>query len=168
MDILHQLLAGSLAFFISRQQTSRRAFQEDMQYGGAQYIATGRGFSITSSSFLKRKQPGLLIIISICSIHHDDQRGHINTTYLCDLPSHLSVYTNYARSHIFPGFELGWMCVLFYILSDCIDCNMGAMTWGTWLVSASLIFSPFWFNPLTFSTSKVRGTRVMLGHRLGL
>ena len=54
-----------------------------------------------------------------------------------------------------PGFELGFMCVVFYTLQDCIDCNMGAMTWGTWLVSASLIFSPFWFNPLTFSTSKV-------------
>jgi len=66
------------------------------------------------------------------------------------------VYTNYARSHIMPGFELGFMCVIFYILRDCLDCNMGAMTWGTWLVSASLIFSPFWFNPLTFSTTKVR------------
>jgi len=50
---LVQLFAGSLAFFITRQQTCRRAFQEDMQYGGAQYIATGRGFSISSSSFLK-------------------------------------------------------------------------------------------------------------------
>jgi 1,3-beta-glucan synthase len=30
------------------------------------------------------------------------------------------------------------------------------MTWGIWLVAASLIFSPFWFIPHTFSTSKVR------------
>lgn len=30
------------------------------------------------------------------------------------------------------------------------------MTWGTWLVSASLIAAPFWFNPLSFSLPKVR------------
>ena len=34
--------------------------------------------------------------------------------------------------------------------------NFGALTWGTWLVSASLIFAPFWFNPMTFSITKVR------------
>ena len=30
------------------------------------------------------------------------------------------------------------------------------MTWGTWLVAASLIAAPFWFNPLGFSLPKVR------------
>ena len=54
------------------------------------------------------------------------------------------MYTNYARTHIFPGFELGFMCVMVYILRDCFDCNYAALTWGTWLVAASLIFSPFW------------------------
>ena len=104
-----------------------------------------------------------------------------------------SVYMNYARSHIQPGFELGFMCVVFYVLQglmdveinkkanmpwlpllncffpfplDCIDCNMGAMTWGTWLVSSSLIFSPFWFNPLTFSTSKVSLNLIMICHNM--
>lgn len=55
-----QTLAGSLAFFISRQQTSRVAFQEDLQYGGAQYIATGRGFSIGSTPFIKCKALALV------------------------------------------------------------------------------------------------------------
>ncbi len=51
---LVQTLAGSLSFFIAKQQTCRQYFQDDLQYGGAQYIATGRGFAIKTSSFLKR------------------------------------------------------------------------------------------------------------------
>ncbi|GAX79706.1 hypothetical protein CEUSTIGMA_g7147.t1 [Chlamydomonas eustigma] len=119
MTMLHQTFAGSLAFFISRQQTSRTAFQEDLQYGGAQYIATGRGFALSSVPFIK-------------------------------------VYMNYGRTHILPGFELGFLCLVVYTLHDCFSCNYSSMTWGIWLVSASLIFSPFWFNPLTFSITKVR------------
>ncbi|KAG1671275.1 hypothetical protein FOA52_010846 [Chlamydomonas sp. UWO 241] len=119
LNILYQIIAGSLVFFIARQQTSRVYFEEALQYGGAQYLATGRGFAITSSSFIK-------------------------------------LYTNYARTHIFYGFELFFMCILFYILDDCFDCNKGAITWGVWLVAASLIFAPFWFNPNGFSTSKVK------------
>jgi len=37
------------------------------------------------------------------------------------------------------------------------------MTWGTWLVAASLIASPFWFNPLTFDLTKVQLDFVALG-----
>ncbi|GAX79705.1 hypothetical protein CEUSTIGMA_g7146.t1 [Chlamydomonas eustigma] len=119
LNILHQVLSGALAFFITRQQTTKHYLQDVMQYGGAQYIGTGRGFAYTSSSFVK-------------------------------------LYTNYARTHIYPGFELGFMCVVYYVMHDCIDCNLAATTWGTWLVSASLIFSPFWFNPLTFSITKTK------------
>ena len=119
LTFLHQTVAGSLSFFLSRQQSSRVAFEDDIQYGGAQYIATGRGFAIRSSTFLQ-------------------------------------IYTNYGRTHILPGFELGLMCCLVYILNDCADCNYASLTWGTWLVSASLIFSPFWFNPLTFDVAKVK------------
>mmetsp|Transcript_7771 Transcript_7771/g.23366 ORF Transcript_7771/g.23366 Transcript_7771/m.23366 type:complete len:731 (-) Transcript_7771:730-2922(-) len=119
LNILYQIVAGSLAFFIARQQTSRVFYEEALQYGGAQYLATGRGFAITSSSFIK-------------------------------------LYTNYGRTHIYTGFELGFLCILFYILDDCLDCNKGATTWGVWLVSASLIFAPFWFNPNGFSIAKVK------------
>ena len=55
-----------------------------------------------------------------------------------------------------PGFELGSLCALVYALRDCFDCNYPSMTWGTWLVAASLIAAPFWFNPLGFSLPKVR------------
>ena len=27
-------------------------------------------------------------------------------------------------------------------------------TWGAWLVAATLLIAPFWFNPQTFSMSK--------------
>ena len=52
---LPQIIAGSLSFFISRQQTSRHYLEDAMQYGGAQYIATGRGVAIKASPFLKRE-----------------------------------------------------------------------------------------------------------------
>lgn len=45
---------------------------------------------------------------------------------------------------------------LYSIGGGCTDCNLGAMTWGTWMVAISLMLAPFWFNPLTFSVSKVR------------
>ncbi|GIL42995.1 hypothetical protein Vafri_807, partial [Volvox africanus] len=48
-----QVLSGSVAFFIFKQQTTTTALHRSMLYGGATYIATGRGFSITSSSFIK-------------------------------------------------------------------------------------------------------------------
>lgn len=40
-------------FFIFRQQTSAHYFSQDVYYGGASYIATGRGFALTHSSYVK-------------------------------------------------------------------------------------------------------------------
>lgn len=65
------------------------------------------------------------------------------------------MFTNYARSHIYLGFELAFMAIVFALVMDCTDCTYGGMTWGAWLVATSLIFSPFWFNPMTFDTAKV-------------
>lgn len=48
------------------------------------------------------------------------------------------------------------MCFLLLAINDCHYCDYGSMTWGVWLVSASLIFAPFWFNPMVFSTTKVK------------
>ncbi len=50
---LAQLLSGSFSFFIFKQQTTTTALHRSVLYGGATYLATGRGFSITSSSFIK-------------------------------------------------------------------------------------------------------------------
>ncbi|GLC72072.1 hypothetical protein PLESTF_001201000 [Pleodorina starrii] len=50
---LGQVVSGSFTFFIFKQQTTTAALHRSMLYGGATYIATGRGFSITSSSFVK-------------------------------------------------------------------------------------------------------------------
>ncbi|PNW85415.1 hypothetical protein CHLRE_03g185350v5 [Chlamydomonas reinhardtii] len=49
---LAQLVSGSFSFFIFKQQTTAASLHSSVMYGGASYIATGRGFSITSSSFL--------------------------------------------------------------------------------------------------------------------
>ena len=51
--------------------------------------------------------------------------------------------------HLLTGFELGLLAVV-------VACNFGpgggasygALMWGIWLVAASLLAAPFWFNPL--------------------
>lgn len=54
MMILRQALSGSFFFFIFRQQTSAYYFTQIVYYGGAKYIATGRGFDLTHTSFVKQ------------------------------------------------------------------------------------------------------------------
>lgn len=117
--MLSHLATGSFAFFVFKQQTTGAYFVDSLMYGGAQYIGTGRGFSISSSSFVK-------------------------------------LFSNYGRTHIYFGFELAFLAIVFAIVNDCSSCSYGGLTWGTWLAAASLLFGPFWFNPLTFSTSKVK------------
>ncbi|PNH09351.1 putative callose synthase 6 [Tetrabaena socialis] len=112
-----QLVAGSLAFAVFRQQTTAHYFKDDMTYGGASYISTGRGFSITSSSFT-------------------------------------TLYTNYARSHLYQGAQLLHLLLLYAAVRDCAACSYAAVTWGTWLVCFSLLLAPFWFNPLAFRADK--------------
>lgn len=51
--ILRQALAGSFLFFIFRQQTSAHYFTQIVYYGGAKYIATGRGFDLTHTPYVK-------------------------------------------------------------------------------------------------------------------
>ena len=53
LTALAQVISGSFTFFIFKQQTTTGALHRSMLYGGATYVATGRGFSITSSSFIK-------------------------------------------------------------------------------------------------------------------
>jgi hypothetical protein len=46
-------LAGSLAFFVFRSRTSGYFFKQDVLYGGAKYIPTGRGYALRHNSFVK-------------------------------------------------------------------------------------------------------------------
>lgn len=54
MNILRQTIAGALLFFIFRQQTSAYYFTQIVYYGGAKYIATGRGFDLKHTSYVKQ------------------------------------------------------------------------------------------------------------------
>lgn len=45
--------AGSLAFFVFRTRTTAHFFLADVQYGGAKYIPTGRGYSLKHNAFVK-------------------------------------------------------------------------------------------------------------------
>ncbi|PSC69540.1 Callose synthase 5 [Micractinium conductrix] len=51
--VLMQIVQGSLAFFIFRSRTTAFFFCNDVQYGGAKYIPTGRGYAIKHNSFVK-------------------------------------------------------------------------------------------------------------------
>lgn len=46
------LLAGSLLFYVFRGQTSAHAFKSDLNYGGAKYLATGRGYKLKATPFM--------------------------------------------------------------------------------------------------------------------
>ena len=51
--LLLQILQGSIAFFVFRTRTTAKYFLTDVQYGGAKYIATGRGYQLHHNSFVK-------------------------------------------------------------------------------------------------------------------
>lgn len=116
--MISHIVTGSFAFFIFKQQTTAAYFIDSLMYGGAQYIGTGRGFSITSSSFIK-------------------------------------LFTNYGRTHVYLGFELAWLAIVLAVTMDRGGGgSYGALTWGTWLAAASLLFAPFWCVPLLRATAR--------------
>ncbi len=44
------------------------------------------------------------------------------------------MYTSYARTHLYLGFELLFFMVVLYIVRDCDTCNYPSLTWNTWYV----------------------------------
>ncbi|KAK9815749.1 hypothetical protein WJX72_008855 [[Myrmecia] bisecta] len=52
-SIFVQAISGSIAFFVFRAQTSAYYFKQDILYGGAKYIPTGRGYALRHNSFVK-------------------------------------------------------------------------------------------------------------------
>ena len=62
-------------------------------------------------------------------------------------------YRYFASSHIYLGFELMIALCLFKHYS--VTHQYIGLTWCLWLVVVSLLFGPFWFNPLSFEASKV-------------
>ena len=50
--LILQIIQGSIAFFVFRTRTTAKFFLKDVQYGGAEYIATGRGYQLHHNSFV--------------------------------------------------------------------------------------------------------------------
>lgn len=67
----------------------------------------------------------------------------------------IKIFTLYARSHLYMGFELFFILVTLYIVKDCGSCDYGSFTWSTWLLAFTLIIAPLWFNPFAFDMEKV-------------
>jgi len=51
--LILQIIQGSIAFFVFRTRTTAKYFLKDVQYGGAQYVATGRGYQLHHNSFVR-------------------------------------------------------------------------------------------------------------------
>ncbi|GIL92522.1 hypothetical protein Vretifemale_20040, partial [Volvox reticuliferus] len=68
----------------------------------------------------------------------------------------VKMYTMYARTHLYLGFEVLFFCVTLYALNDCVTCNYAALTWNSWLLAFVMILCPLWFNPFIFNLSKVQ------------
>ncbi|KAL6746905.1 1,3-beta-glucan synthase component-domain-containing protein [Haematococcus lacustris] len=66
----------------------------------------------------------------------------------------VKIFSLYCRSHLYMGFEMIYALTTLYLLRDCASCNMGALTWSTWLLAVTLLFSPLWFNPFSFDMGK--------------
>ena len=115
-SLFMQLLQGSLAFFIFRSRTTAFFFLTDVQYGGAKYIPTGRGYQLKHTSFVK-------------------------------------VYSNYARSHLYYAAELLMLLILLALLNPY---QYPMTTWSTWMVTISILWAPFWFNPGSFMLEKTK------------
>jgi len=62
-------------------------------------------------------------------------------------------YRFFATSHIYLGFEI--MCALLLIARYSTSKQYGGLTWSLWMTAVSFMFSPFWFNPLSFEWNKV-------------
>jgi hypothetical protein len=52
VTLILQIIQGSLAFFVFRTRTTARYFLRDVQYGGAKYISTGRGYQLHHNGFV--------------------------------------------------------------------------------------------------------------------
>lgn len=118
IEFFKQLLSGMVPFSFFRMQTTAHYFSNDVTSGGATYIATGRGFAYSPTSWVK-------------------------------------LYASYGRSHLHLGFEIGLLGVVL-AATDAAGARYGQQTWGIWLVAASLVFAPCWFNPLMFNLDEVQ------------
>jgi len=69
-------------------------------------------------------------------------------------PAYLvTLYTNYAASHIYFGAEVGLLLVLYEVWKDASKSFLS--TWGTWMVVASLTLSPWFYNPRALHSSTI-------------
>ncbi|PNH12435.1 1,3-beta-glucan synthase component FKS1, partial [Tetrabaena socialis] len=103
---LAQVLSGSFTFFIFKQQTTTTALHRSTLYGGATYVATGRGFSITSSSFIK--------------LFANYGRSHIALGFELAAMAIAVAATNECARCSYAGLTWGtWLAALSLILAPC-------------------------------------------------
>lgn len=65
----------------------------------------------------------------------------------------VTLYVRYARTHFYFAYNLVSLCVLLAILDIP---GYASATFGAWMVALSLLFAPFWFNPVQFVVEKTK------------
>jgi len=65
----------------------------------------------------------------------------------------VTLYVRYARTHFYFAYSLVLLCVLLAILDIP---GYASATFGAWMVALSLLFAPFWFNPVQFVVSQTK------------
>ncbi len=67
----------------------------------------------------------------------------------------VKVFTLYARTHLYLGFEILFVLTTLYIIKDPVF-DLSLATWSSWLLAFTLLIAPLWFNPFTFEMEKVQ------------
>eukprot|EP01041_Mallomonas_annulata_P000789 gene789-1528_t len=62
-------------------------------------------------------------------------------------------YRFFAATHIYLGFELMVLLILIAVYTK--STQYPGLTWSLWMTCVSFVFSPFWFNPLSFEWNKL-------------
>ena len=65
----------------------------------------------------------------------------------------VTLYVRYARTHFYFAYSLVLLCVLLAILDVP---GYASATFGAWMVALSLLFAPFWFNPVQFVVNQTK------------
>ena len=114
-EIVRQLLGMKFLFTLFQERTRAYYLNQGLTLGSARYIATGRGYTM-SSNFLM-------------------------------------LYDRYARSHFYCGASLLFNCGIYFCFTSQGGTQGLANTWPVMLVTLSMWFSPWIFNPHSFQAS---------------
>ncbi|CAE8688421.1 unnamed protein product [Polarella glacialis] len=128
--MLKQLLTMSPIMFIFQAKVIGFYTMNELKFGGATYVATGRGLPTERRPFIGTVASDGQLVIG-------------------------GLYTDYARITYYDGASLVALIVLILVSGGTVNTGpqLIGMMISLWLVSVSWLFAPFIFNPYQFRAS---------------